>query len=152
MAYAYDSTVYLDSAYYLPSASLPGTECALDLPLMSILDDDAICDLPRSSSSALALGLGEPWPVVAPPAPSTDSDFHHCAPNAFCFRTMSTRDNICGHPHHSHYFPQPVPSPTTSSTESFSSFSIEHFFDDPCLLSSPVGYSGVSLPSPVTRV
>jgi len=106
-----------------------------------MLDHDVISGLLCSSIPA----FGEHWPLAALLAPSTEFDFLNCAPNAHNFTIPSTQNDFGGQAC-PHYSPRLVPSPASS----FSSFGLEHSFDDMFASIPPVLYSGVAFPSPAT--
>jgi hypothetical protein len=141
---ASNSTINPVPASNMTSATAPGTECALDLSLLSILDDDAFLSLYYSS----ALAFGDPWSLAALPAPSTGFDFQNYASGAFNPEIPSTQTGVSGHVYPL-FSPLPVTSPATS-TESFSPFGLEHSFDDIIPSLSSAGYSGFAFPSPAT--
>jgi len=140
---AFNSANFPDPACNMPSATYSGPDCALDLSLLGILDDEAWLRLYSST-----LELGEPWPFSALPAPSTGFDLQNCASSASNPEIPSTQNCVCGQVC-ARCSPRPVPSPATS-TESFSPFGLEHAFDDITPSISPVVYSGLAFPSPAT--
>ena len=141
---AYNPPLHADSDSNLPSSTLPSTDSALGLSLMSELDENALLSLYSSSVRA----FGEPWSPSTVAALSAEFGFQNCASNAPNPEIPSTQGNVGGQAY-PYYSPWPVPSPATS-TGSLSSLGVEQSLDNTLPFILPPEYSGVAFPSPAT--